>query len=68
MRDEQTRTPILVISGDNDISTAVENWFALNHKIPNMHLVVYPGAGHGPQHQYPELAAQQIAAFLRYSN
>lgn len=58
-----SRTPMLVISGDNDISTAVENWFALNRKIPNAHLIVYPESGHGPQHQYPELAAAQIALF-----
>jgi pimeloyl-ACP methyl ester carboxylesterase len=58
-----TRTPILVISGDHDISTAVENWFALNRQIPNAHLIVYPESGHAPQHQYPELAAAQIALF-----
>jgi len=58
-----TRTPILVISGDNDISTSVENWFALNRQIPNAHLIVYPESGHAPQHQYPELAAAQIALF-----
>jgi pimeloyl-ACP methyl ester carboxylesterase len=58
-----TRTPILIISGDNDISTAVENWFALKGRIPTAHLVVYPESGHGPQHQYPELAAAQIASF-----
>lgn len=63
-----TRTPILVISGDNDISTAVENWFALKGKIPTMHLVVYPRCGHAPQHQHPELAAEQIAAFLRHTS
>lgn len=56
-------TPILIISGDNDISTAVENWFALKGRIPNAHLVVYPSSGHAPQHQYPELAAAHIAAF-----
>lgn len=59
------RTPILIISGDNDISTAVENWFALKGKIPNAHLIVYPESGHGPQHQYPELAAAQIALFQK---
>lgn len=60
-----TRTPILVISGDHDISTAVENWYALNRQIPNAHLIVYPRTGHAPQHQYPELAAAQIALFLQ---
>jgi len=64
---QATRTPILVISGDNDISTAVENWFAQNRRIPNAHLIVYPESGHGPQHQYPELAAAQIALFQRLS-
>jgi pimeloyl-ACP methyl ester carboxylesterase len=59
------RTPILVISGDNDISTAVENWFAVKGRIPNAHLIVYPESGHGPQHQYPELAAAQIALFQK---
>lgn len=63
-----TRTPILVLSGDNDISTAVENWFALKGRIPTAHLVVYPQAGHAPQHQHPELAAAQIALFQRYSS
>ena len=62
-----TSTPLLLICGDNDISTAVDNWFALNQKIPNAHLVVYPQSGHAPQHQYPELAARQVAAFLRYA-
>ncbi|HTU64367.1 MAG TPA: alpha/beta hydrolase [Steroidobacteraceae bacterium] len=60
-----TRTPILVISGDDDISTAVENWFALKGRIPNAHLIVYPETGHGPQHQYPVLAAAQIALFQK---
>lgn len=62
-----THTPLLIICGDNDISTAVDNWFALNQKILNAHLVVYPQSGHAPQHQYPELAARQVAAFLRYA-
>lgn len=62
-----TRTPILILSGDNDISTAVENWFALKGRIPNAHLVVYPSSGHAPQHQYPELAAAQIALFERHA-
>lgn len=60
-----TRTPILIINGDHDISTAAENWFALNRQIPNAHLIVYPESGHAPQHQYPELAAAQISLFQR---
>jgi pimeloyl-ACP methyl ester carboxylesterase len=35
--------------------------------MPNMNLIVYPESGHGPQHQYPELAARQIIEFLKYA-
>ncbi|WP_437904924.1 alpha/beta hydrolase [Sorangium sp. So ce327] len=62
-----TRTPLLIISGDNDISTAVDNRFALNRKIPNAHLAVYPESEHAPQHQYPQLAAEQVASSLRHA-
>ncbi|HEX6973610.1 MAG TPA: alpha/beta hydrolase [Vicinamibacterales bacterium] len=62
-----TRTPMLIVCGDNDISNPVQNWFPLVGQIPNAHLVVYPESGHGPQHQYPELTAQIVDAFLRYA-
>lgn len=61
------RIPMLVIAGDNDISTAGQNWFPLIGEMANAHLVVYPEAGHGPHHQYPELAVSQINAFLQYA-
>ena len=59
-----TRTPILIVCGDNDISTAAANWFPLSGKIPNAQLLVYPESGHAPHHQYPELTARYISAFL----
>lgn len=62
-----TRMPILVICGDHDTSTAGQNWFPLVGKLRNAHLVVYPEAGHGPQHQYPELTVNHINAFLRHA-
>jgi pimeloyl-ACP methyl ester carboxylesterase len=62
----QTRTPMLIVCGDHDISTAGQNWFPLVGQLRNAHLVVYPETGHGPQHQYPELTARHIEAFLRY--
>lgn len=62
-----SRIPMLVIAGDNDISTAGQNWFPLVGEMPNAHLVVYPEAGHGPHHQYPELTVDHIIAFLRYA-
>lgn len=62
-----SRIPMLVIAGDNDISTAGQNWFPLVGEMPNAHLIVYPEAGHGPQHQYPELTVSHINAFLEYA-
>lgn len=60
----QSRTPMLVISGDNDTSTAGQNWFPLIGQIPNAQFVFYPESGHGPQHQYPELSAEYIINFI----
>ncbi|WP_460075741.1 alpha/beta fold hydrolase [Roseibium sp. ROS1] len=60
-----TSVPILHIGGDHDIIFPVENWYALNGVLPTVTLVTYPSAGHGPQHQHPELTADIIASFVR---
>lgn len=57
-------TPMLVLCGDHDISTAAGNWFALSGRMPSAQLLVLPDTGHAPHHQYPELSARYIAAFL----
>jgi pimeloyl-ACP methyl ester carboxylesterase len=62
---EHTKVPILHIGGDHDIVFPVENWYALNGRMPTLHLVTYPHSGHGPQHQYPELAAENVGSFVR---
>lgn len=59
-----TRTPILVISGDHDISLSVENWFPLIGKSPSLELFVLPDSGHAPQHQEPGRIARHIIDFL----
>jgi pimeloyl-ACP methyl ester carboxylesterase len=58
-----TTTPVLHIGGDHDIIFPVENWYALNQQLPTLQLLTFPVSGHGPHHQYPELAATYIAAF-----
>ncbi|MDQ0593640.1 pimeloyl-ACP methyl ester carboxylesterase [Chryseobacterium ginsenosidimutans] len=58
------QTPVLVISGDHDISFATENWFPLLKNAPTMQHLILNDAGHGPQHQYPELTAGYINFFL----
>ncbi len=40
-------------------------WYPLVGRIPRAQLIVLPESGHGPQHQYPELSAKYIAAFLQ---
>jgi pimeloyl-ACP methyl ester carboxylesterase len=58
------KSPVLVISGDHDISFATENWFPLLRNAPAMQHIILNDAGHGPQHQYPELTAGYINLFL----
>lgn len=59
-----TQVPILVLCGDNDISTAGANWFPLSGRMPTAQMLVLPDSGHAPQHQYPELAARYINLFI----
>ena len=59
------REAILSINGDHDIVFPVENWYALNRSWRSLHVVTFPSAGHGPQHQLPEVSADVIASFVR---
>jgi pimeloyl-ACP methyl ester carboxylesterase len=58
------KTPVLVISGDNDISFATENWFQLLKNAPTVQHIIFPAAGHAPHFQYPELSTSYINTFL----
>jgi pimeloyl-ACP methyl ester carboxylesterase len=60
-----TSIPILHIGGDHDIIFPVENWYALNQRLKSLHLMTFPQAGHGPQHQHPQISADAIASFVR---
>jgi len=62
---KNSAVPILHIGGDHDIIFPVENWYALNQQLKSLHLITFPQAGHGPQHQHPELSADVIASFVR---
>ncbi|WP_415327317.1 alpha/beta fold hydrolase [Chryseobacterium sp. MMS23-Vi53] len=57
-------TPVLVLSGDHDISFATDNWFPLLQNAPSIQHIILHGSGHGPQHQFPELSAGYINLFL----
>lgn len=62
---KNTNVPILHLAGDHDLSVPVDNWYALSGQLPTLNLVTYPRAGHAPHHQHPEMAAAQIAAFIK---
>lgn len=62
---ETIKTPILIISGDHDISFAVENWYPLTRKLPTTQLIVLPQTGHAPQHQHVNLVVNYIDNFLQ---
>jgi pimeloyl-ACP methyl ester carboxylesterase len=64
---ESSKIPILVFMGDHDIGFPVEEWYRLVGKLSSTQLIVMPQAGHGPQHQYPDLAAKYIASFIENS-
>ena len=60
-----TDIPVLALCGDHDLVFPVENWYALNDQWPTLFVATYPGCGHGPQHQHPDMAADLIASFVR---
>lgn len=62
------QTPVLVISGDNDISFAVENWFPLLKNAPTLQHIIFHDAGHAPHFQYPELTTAYIHTFINNFN
>lgn len=66
-RLQETKTPLLIVSGDHDISLPVENWFPLHRKLQNAQFITFTLTGHGPQHQFPELTANNIKDFINYS-
>lgn len=59
-----TKVPLFVLVGEDDISFPVEDWFARKGKFPTAQIIYLPQTGHGPQHQYPELSANYIHTFL----
>jgi pimeloyl-ACP methyl ester carboxylesterase len=56
--------PTLALSGEHDIVFPIENWYALTRKCPSLQIIMLPQAGHGPQSQYPVLAASYIHNFI----
>ena len=62
-----SKIPTLVLMGDHDICFHVEDWYNIIGKLPLIQLIVLPQAGHAVQHQYPNLTAKYITAFINNS-
>ena len=62
-----SKIPTLVFMGDHDICFHVEDWYPMIGELPSIQLIVMPQAGHGVQHQYPDLAAKYITSFVENS-
>lgn len=58
------RQPSFIINGDRDAFFTVEASNILYREISQSRLAILPMAGHGPQHQHPELVAGMINDFL----
>lgn len=58
------KQPAFIINGDRDAFFTVAASEILYQEIPNSRLAIFPMAGHGPQHQYPDLIADMIDLFL----
>ncbi|TCQ99125.1 alpha/beta hydrolase [Neorhizobium sp. JUb45] len=56
--------PTLIVNGVNDVMIATINSWHMVQNIPNAQLIVYPGAGHGAQFQYPERFLSHAIQFL----
>lgn len=57
-------SPTLIVSGDRDPFFPIMGPVLLYREIPNARLAVYPMAGHGPHHQWPDHVAEIVSDFL----
>lgn len=58
------KQPTLVVNGGNDVIIYTVNSFILQQNLPNAQLILYPGANHGSQYQYPQLFVEHVTLFL----
>lgn len=54
------KVPAVIIWGDKDESTPVENAYFINKKIKNSKLVIIPDASHNLNQKYPEILTKEI--------
>lgn len=54
----------LILNGDRDKFFNVAGQWVLHREIPNSRLAIYPMAGHGAHHEYPQHSGSTITNFL----
>lgn len=54
------KVPVVILWGDKDDTTLVEDAHWINQKIPKSTLVIIPGADHAPYLHMPEVLAEKI--------
>ena len=54
------KTPTVIIWGDKDTYTPIEQAYFINKKVENSKLVMIEGAGHAIQINHPEILAEKI--------
>ena len=62
------KSPVLVVTGTEDVITPPENAFVLAQRIKVSWLVQFEGAGHGLMYQYPDRLAKIVEDFIELSN
>jgi len=54
------RVPTVIIWGDKDESTPVQNAYLIHEKVKSSKLIIIPGAGHRLRHEVPEILTEKI--------
>ncbi len=59
------RAPTLILWGENDRWIKVRNAYRFKRDIPHATVKVYPGMGHVPMEEFPEVTSLEAFKFLR---
>lgn len=63
---QNIQVPTLIIWGDQDALTLIQDAYILKEKIPNSVLEVIPGVGHRPYNEAPERFFEIVLGFLKH--
>ncbi|MDD5098102.1 MAG: alpha/beta hydrolase [Candidatus Pacebacteria bacterium] len=63
---ENVKQPCLIIWGEKDVATPIEDGVLLNKRINGSKLEIVPGARHNPYRSEPQKTSQIIINFLKY--